>query len=99
MGQYSCKKKSRHVIGVARTGSIISKKAAEGISSLVLDVKTGSGAFMEKFEDAKHLAELMVSRNRRAIGVMVTSSVIVQQARQTGSLCCQSVKSKYFIDP
>lgn len=40
--------------------SIMSKKLAEGLDALVLDVKTGSGAFMQKFEDSKRLAESLI---------------------------------------
>jgi len=41
--------------------SIMSKKLAEDLNGLVLDVKVGSGAFMPTYEASKHLAELMVS--------------------------------------
>ncbi len=45
--------------------SIMSKKLAEGIDALVLDVKTGSGAFMKHEKDAAFLAELMVETGER----------------------------------
>jgi pyrimidine-nucleoside phosphorylase len=45
--------------------SIMSKKLAEGIDGLVLDVKTGSGAFMKNEKDAAFLAELMVETGER----------------------------------
>jgi pyrimidine-nucleoside phosphorylase len=45
--------------------SIMSKKLAEGIDALVLDVKTGSGAFMKNETDAAFLAELMVETGER----------------------------------
>jgi len=45
--------------------SIMSKKLAEGVDGLVLDVKTGSGAFMKSEDDAAYLAELMVETGER----------------------------------
>src|SRR5262249_28611916 len=55
--------------------SIMSKKLAEGIDALVLDVKTGSGAFMKAEKDAVFLAELMVEtgqRQGRRIAALIT---------------------------
>ena len=46
--------------------SIMSKKIAEGTESLVLDVKTGSGAFMVEVDRARQLAETMVSLGEAA---------------------------------
>jgi pyrimidine-nucleoside phosphorylase len=48
--------------------SIMSKKLAEDLDALVLDVKTGSGAFMQQFGDAKKLAEALVETGN-AFGV------------------------------
>jgi pyrimidine-nucleoside phosphorylase len=45
--------------------SIMCKKLAEGLDGLVLDVKTGSGAFMKDRASAERLAELMVETGKR----------------------------------
>jgi pyrimidine-nucleoside phosphorylase/thymidine phosphorylase len=52
--------------------SIMSKKLAEGIDGLVLDVKVGSGAFMKTAERARELARTLVDIGRRA-GKKVTA--------------------------
>jgi pyrimidine-nucleoside phosphorylase len=43
------------------SASIMSKKIAEGIGGLILDVKTGTGAFMKTVEDSRRLAESLVA--------------------------------------
>jgi pyrimidine-nucleoside phosphorylase len=53
--------------------SIMSKKLAEGIDALVLDVKVGSGAFMKKLEDARTLAQTMVD-----IGAGMGKSIVAR---------------------
>lgn len=53
------------------TGSILSKKLAEGIDALVLDVKVGSGAFMKDLERATELAESL-----RGIGIKMGKRVV-----------------------
>jgi pyrimidine-nucleoside phosphorylase len=58
------------------TASILSKKLAEGIDCLVLDVKTGDGAFMAKREDARALAESMTRIGRelgKPVQALITS--------------------------
>jgi pyrimidine-nucleoside phosphorylase/thymidine phosphorylase len=53
-------------------GSIMSKKLAEGIDALVLDVKVGGGAFMKTLDDARRLARTLVAIGR-GMGKRVTA--------------------------
>jgi len=46
--------------------SIMSKKLAAGLDALTIDVKTGSGAFLRREDDARYLAALMVETGERA---------------------------------
>jgi pyrimidine-nucleoside phosphorylase len=62
--------------------SIMSKKLAEGLGALVLDVKTGSGAFMQKFEKSKQLAEALC-KTGNACGVK-TQAVISDMNQPLG---------------
>jgi pyrimidine-nucleoside phosphorylase len=56
------------------SASIMSKKLAEGIDALVLDVKTGKGAFMKSQQDSEELAELLTSIGRK-MGKQITALI------------------------
>jgi pyrimidine-nucleoside phosphorylase len=70
--------------------SIMSKKIAEGIGGLVLDVKTGAGAFMKTPEDARRLAESLVSIGR-ASGVR-TEALITSMDAPLGRMVGNSLE-------
>jgi len=63
--------------------SIMSKKLAEGIDGLVLDVKTGNGAFMERLEDSRALARAMC-----AIGEGLSKEIVALITRMDQPLGC-----------
>jgi pyrimidine-nucleoside phosphorylase len=62
--------------------SIMSKKLAEGLDALVLDVKTGAGAFIPEFEESKKLAEALVETGK-SFGVK-TEAVISDMSQPLG---------------
>ena len=64
------------------TSSIVSKKAAESLRALVLDVKYGKAAFMKNKDDAKELAKSMVDAANRC-GIM-TSAVLTTMDQPIG---------------
>ena len=64
------------------TSSILSKKFAAGLDCLVMDVKTGSGAFMTNHDDARELA-LSITKVANAVGVK-TSSILTDMNQCLG---------------
>jgi pyrimidine-nucleoside phosphorylase len=76
--------------------SIMSKKLAEGIDALVLDVKTGSGAFMKREEDAAFLAELMVETGERMGKQMV--ALITDMDQPLGNMIGNALEVVEVID-
>ncbi|HEY2942341.1 MAG TPA: thymidine phosphorylase [Vicinamibacteria bacterium] len=76
--------------------SIMSKKMAEGIDALVLDVKTGDGAFMKAFEDSKALAEAMV-RIGRGMGKKV-SALITDMEQPLGRTVGNALEVKESVE-
>ena len=66
------------------TASIMSKKLAEGLDALVLDVKVGSGAFMKTLGEGRELARLLVETGRR-MGV-ATTALITDMSQPLGRM-------------
>ena len=62
--------------------SIMSKKLAEGLDALVLDVKTGSGAFIQKFAESQKLAHALCETGR-SFGVK-TQALITEMSQPLG---------------
>ncbi|MGI8786012.1 MAG: thymidine phosphorylase [Acidobacteriota bacterium] len=77
-------------------GSIMGKKLAEGIDALVLDVKTGSGAFMSRLEDARRLAQAMVTTGNR-FGVR-TVALITRMDEPLGRCIGNALEVEECID-
>lgn len=76
------------------SGSIMSKKIAEGIQGLVLDVKTGNGAFMKNIDDARKLGETlrMIGKSFN-INTDVIYTSMEQPLGKTAGLWCEVQES------
>jgi pyrimidine-nucleoside phosphorylase len=77
-------------------GSILSKKIAAGTESLVMDVKCGSGAFMDNMAKARELANGLTSIGR-ALGKNVTA-VLTQMSQPLGEAVGNAIEVREVLD-
>ena len=79
-------------------GSIISKKKAEGIEGLILDIKVGNGAFMKTIKDAKKLGDSLI---RLGESLSLKSQYIISDMNQplgkSAGLWCEIKESINFL--
>ena len=78
------------------TASIMSKKLAEGLDALVLDVKWGTGAFMKTAERARELAISLVSTGKR-MGV-ATTALVTDMNQPLGRMAGNAVEVNESVD-
>ena len=75
------------------TASILSKKLAEGLDGLVMDIKTGSGAFMVNIKDAQELARAIVD-----VSSVNTTAIITDMSQVIGYTAGNALEVQETID-
>mgnify|MGYP001462852527 CR=1 FL=1 len=92
---YSLRDKTATVNSLALIcGSILSKKIAEGISTLVLDIKIGNGAFMPTVDEAESLGKLMKTVGEEFdLEVIPCYTNMDQPLGKTAGLWCEVIES------
>jgi thymidine phosphorylase len=78
------------------TASILSKKLAAGLQGLVMDVKTGSGAFMARLEDSRSLAQSLVAVANGA--GLKTTALITDMNEPLASAAGNALEMRNAID-
>ena len=78
------------------TASIVSKKAAEGLKSLILDIKVGTAAFMKNIEDATQLAQSMID-TAEGLGIQ-TRAMLSWMENPIGNMVGNALEIQESID-
>ncbi len=78
------------------TASIMSKKLAEGLDALVLDVKHGSGAFMKTADEARRLAQSLVAVGKRL--EVTTTAILTDMSQPLGLMIGNTLEVNESIE-